>query len=142
MNRRLKVGEKVEGISALVVELRKQRGLTAAGGRAERLRWLSELRTIMSGLPYDQRKWLTYVGGAAAVCAVGAVVLTKQPLAARAGAVLGGVLLPLGVLKSKAGNRATAALAPPAAAGAGHHRPLLGRPATRCPPPSPWWAAR
>ena len=31
LNRRLKVAEKVDGISALVVELRKQRGLSAAG---------------------------------------------------------------------------------------------------------------
>src|SRR5438128_540906 len=60
LNRRLKVADKVDGISALVVELRKQRGLTATGSRSERLRWLSNL-IVASGLPYDQKKWLTYV---------------------------------------------------------------------------------
>jgi tight adherence protein B len=104
VNRRLKIGEKVEGISALVVELRKQRGLTAAGGRSERLRWLSDL-IVASGLPYDQRKWLTYIAAAALILAAGAGILTKSPLAALGGAVLGGVFVPLGVLKFKAGKR-------------------------------------
>lgn len=104
LNQRLKVGEKVEGISALVVELRKQRGLTATGARAEKLRWLSNL-IVASGLPYDQKKWLTYIGGAALICGVGGYVLLKTPLAVPAGMILGGVLVPLGVLKFKAGKR-------------------------------------
>lgn len=104
VNRRLKVGEKVEGISALVVELRKQRGLTANGSRSDRLRWLSNM-IVMSGLPYDQKKWLTYVGASAVIFAVGAGFLTRSPLAAVAGAVLGGALLPLGVLKYMANKR-------------------------------------
>jgi len=104
VNRRLKIGEKVEGISALVVELRKQRGLSASGGRAERLRWLSDL-IIMSGLPYDQRKWLTYIGGAALIASIGLGFFTRSPLGFLGGAVLGGVIVPLGVLKFKAGSR-------------------------------------
>jgi tight adherence protein B len=104
MNRRLKVGEKIEGISALVVELRKQRGLTANGRRSEHLRWLSNM-IVMSGLPYDQRKWLTYVGASAVIFAAGAAFVAKSPLAAVGGAVLGGVVLPLGVLKWKANKR-------------------------------------
>jgi tight adherence protein B len=107
LNQRLQVGEKVEGISALVVELRKRRGLTASGGRSERLRWLSDM-IVASGLPYDQRTWLLYVGAAAVIGAIGAFILTHTPLAAPAGALAGGVLLPLGVLKFKAGKRATA----------------------------------
>jgi tight adherence protein B len=107
LNQRLQVGEKVEGISALVVELRKRRGLTASGGRSERLRWLSDM-IVASGLPYDQRTWLLYVGAAAVIGAIGAFILTHAPLAAPAGALAGGVLLPLGVLKFKAGKRATA----------------------------------
>jgi tight adherence protein B len=104
VNRRLKVGEKIEGISALVVELRKQRGLMANGKRSERLRWLSNM-IVMSGLPYDQKKWLTYVGASALIFGVGGFVLLKTPLAAPVGFILGGVLLPLGVLKFKAGKR-------------------------------------
>ena len=38
LNQRLQVGERINGISDLVVELRKRRGLTATGGRAEGLR--------------------------------------------------------------------------------------------------------
>jgi tight adherence protein B len=108
LNQRLKIGEKVEGIGALVVELRKQRGLDAAGGRAQgALRWLSSL-IVASGLPYDQKKWLTYVGAAAVIGAGGAFVLTHNPLFTLVGAVVGGVLVPLGVLKFKAGKRAAA----------------------------------
>jgi tight adherence protein B len=107
VNRRLTVSNKVEGISALVVELRKQRGLTATGGRAERLRWLSDM-IIASGLPYDQKKWLFYVTAAAILAGLLLGLLTKNPLAFVAGAAGGGVLLPLAVLKFKANSRAKA----------------------------------
>ena len=36
VNKRLKVAERVDGVSALVMELRKQRGLNAAGERGKR----------------------------------------------------------------------------------------------------------
>ena len=104
LNQRLKIGEKVQGVSAMVLELRKQRGLTAAGSRSGTLRWLSGM-IVASGLPYDQKKWLTYVIGAALIGAVGLGVLSKTPLGALAGAVLGGVIVPLGVLKYKIGVR-------------------------------------
>jgi len=107
LNQRLKVGEKIEGISALVVELRKQRGLTAAGGRSDRLRWLSNL-IIASGLPYDQRKWLTYVGLAAVVGCLGVGLATRTPFGFVGGALLGGVIAPLGFLKFKANKRNSA----------------------------------
>jgi tight adherence protein B len=107
VNRRLTVANKVEGISALVVELRKQRGLSATGARAERLRWLSDL-IVASGLPYDQKKWLTYVAAATILASVLAGVLSKNPLGFVGGALLGGVLLPLAVLKVKANKRAAA----------------------------------
>ncbi len=107
LNQRLKVGEKVEGISALVVELRKQRGLTASGGRSERLRWLSNL-IVASGLPYDQKKWLTYVGLAGLVGCVALGVLSRTPFGFVGGALLGGVIAPLGFLKIKANKRNSA----------------------------------
>lgn len=107
LNQRLRVGEKIEGISALVVELRKRRGLTAAGGRSDRLRWLSDL-IIASGLPYDPRKWLIYLGAATILGCVGLGLLTRSPLGFLGGAVLGGLIAPIGVLKFKAGKRAAA----------------------------------
>jgi len=54
VNKRLKVAEKIEGVSALVMELRKQRGLNADGERGKRLRWLSNL-IVASGLPTPPR---------------------------------------------------------------------------------------
>jgi tight adherence protein B len=107
VNRRLAVSSKVEGISALVVELRKQRGLSASGARAERLRWLSDM-IVASGLPYDQRKWLTYVAAATILGALLVGFLTKMPLGFAGGALLGGVVIPLAVLKVKANKRAAA----------------------------------
>ncbi|WP_293678319.1 type II secretion system F family protein [uncultured Phenylobacterium sp.] len=107
VNRRLTVANKVEGISALVVELRKQRGLTASGARSAHLRWLSDL-IVASGLPYDQKKWLFYVAAAAVLGAMLLGLLTKNPLGFAGGAVVGGVLLPLAVLRFKANSRAKA----------------------------------
>ncbi len=107
LNQRLQMGERIEGISALVVELRKRRGLTASGGRAERLRWLSDL-IIASGLPYDQRKWLLYLAAATLVGSIGLGLLTRTPLGFVGGAVLGGAILPMGLLKFKAGKRSAA----------------------------------
>ena len=108
LNRRLKISDKVEGISALVVELRKQRGLTAAGGRSGgRLKWLSDL-IVSSGVPYDQRKWLLYVGASTIVCAVGLTLLSRNLVALVPGALIGGVGLPIGFLKLRASRRAAA----------------------------------
>jgi tight adherence protein B len=107
VNRRLQVAEKVEGIGALVVELRKQRGLSAAGSRSEQLRWLSNL-IVASGLPYDQKKWLTYVLGAAVAGAAVLAVLTRNPFALLPGALIGGVGAPLGFLKYMAAKRGAA----------------------------------
>jgi tight adherence protein B len=107
LNQRLKVADKVDGISALVLELRKQRGLAANGERAERLRWLSDL-IVASGLPYDQKRWLMYAGAAALIGAVGGFALTRNPLAVPVGALLGGVGAPIGYLKLMAGRRAKA----------------------------------
>ena len=107
LNQRLKIGEKVEGVSALVIELRKRRGLTSSGGRPVRLRWLSDL-IVASGLPYDRSKWLMYLAAATVLGSILVGVLTRTPLGFAGGALLGGVVAPLGLLKMKAGQRAAA----------------------------------
>jgi tight adherence protein B len=107
LNQRLKIGEKVEGVSALVIELRKRRGLTSSGGRPVRLRWLSDL-IVASGLPYDRSKWLMYLAAATVLGSILVGVLTRTPLGFAGGALLGGVVAPLGLLKVKAGQRAAA----------------------------------
>jgi tight adherence protein B len=104
VNKRLKVAEKVDGVSALVMELRKQRGLNAAGEKGKRLAWLSDL-IVASGLTYEPRKWALMAAGAALGAAlVVAVMLKNPPMAAPAG-ILVGLLGPIGVLKYKAGAR-------------------------------------
>lgn len=107
LNRRLKIAERVDGIQELVVELRKQRGLTDGGELKAGLRWLSEL-IVRSGVPYDGRRWAMAVG--AAVLAGGALgfVLTKHALAIPAGAALVGLGGPILFLKVMAGRRAKA----------------------------------
>lgn len=107
VNQRLKVAEKTEGLANIVTELRKRRGLTAAGGRGERLRWLSDL-IVASGLPYDQKKWLTYVAAAAVLGGLGLAVLARNPIALIPGALLGGVVAPVVFLKMTAAKRAAA----------------------------------
>lgn len=107
LNQRLKIGEKVEGVSALVIELRKRRGLTSSGGRPAGLRWLSDL-IVASGLPYDRSKWLMCLAAATVLGSILVGVLTRTPLGFAGGALLGGVVAPLGLLKMKAGQRAAA----------------------------------
>ena len=103
VNHRLKVVERLASLADLVVELRKQRGLTEKGERGG-MAWLSGLIT-RSGIPYDPRKWALAVAGSAAACAVGGFMLTRHPLGAVLGVLLGATLVPLAFLKMKAGKR-------------------------------------
>ena len=107
MNKRLKVAERVDGVSALVMELRKQRGLNADGEKGGRLAWLSNL-IVASGVPYDPRKWTLYVVAAALIGGVAVAVLTRTPLLFLAGALAAGVGGPIAYLKVMAGRRAKA----------------------------------
>jgi tight adherence protein B len=107
VNKRLKVAERVDGVSELVMELRKQRGLNADGERGERLRWLSNL-IVSSGVPYDPKKWAGYVMIAAVIGGMAVAVLTRNPLMFVLGALVTGVGAPIGYLKVMAGRRAKA----------------------------------
>jgi tight adherence protein B len=107
MNKRLKVAEKIDGVSALVMELRKQRGLNASGEKGERLRWLSNM-IVASGLAYDPRKWALYAGTAALVGGLAPAILLKNPLLFVVGALLCGVGGPIFYLKFMVAKRAKA----------------------------------
>ena len=107
VNKRLKVAERVDGVSALVIELRKQRGLTAAGEKAGRLRWLSNM-IVASGLTYEPKKWALMAGGAAIVAAVVVAVVFKNPVMALPAAAVVALGGPIAVLKYKAGERSKA----------------------------------
>lgn len=105
VNRRLVVADKVGGIAELVVELRKQRGLTATGDRTGA--WFADL-ILRSGVPYDPRRWITVAGGAALAGAVLAFFLTRQLLAIPIGALVFGVGGPILFLKFMGARRTTA----------------------------------
>ncbi len=107
VNQRLKVADRVDGVSALVMELRKQRGLNAAGERGKRLRWLSDL-IVASGVPYNPKKWALYTVTAALVGGMAAFVATKNPLLSIGAAVLIVLFGPIMFLKYMAGKRAKA----------------------------------
>jgi tight adherence protein B len=105
LNARLKIAEKVDGVSALVMELRKQRGLNAEGKKGERLKWLSDL-IVASGVKYEPRKWIVMATACGLTAGFCAAVMTKMvvlgpPVAAAVG--LGG---PLFWLRHKAAARA------------------------------------
>jgi tight adherence protein B len=107
VNKRLKVAEKIDGVSALVMELRKQRGLDAAGQRGTRLRWLSDL-IVASGVPYNPKKWAFYTVAIALVGGLAAGVLTKNPLFFVVGALVVGIGAPIFYLKFMVAKRAKA----------------------------------
>jgi tight adherence protein B len=107
MNKRLKTAEKVDGVSALVMELRKQRGLDAAGEKGRRLRWLSNL-IVASGVVYDPRKWAFYAVLIAVIGGGAAAFLTKNPLFFPLGALVFGIGGPIFYLKTMAAKRAKA----------------------------------
>ncbi|WP_395671580.1 type II secretion system F family protein [Phenylobacterium sp.] len=105
VNARIRAAEKVDGVSALVLELRKQRGLNAEGQRGERLAWLSNL-IVASGLRYEPRKWIAMAAMGGLTVGLCVATLSKLPLLGLAmglAAALGG---PVVVLKFKAGQRA------------------------------------
>ena len=105
VNKRLKVAERVDGVSALVMELRKQRGLNSSGERGERLRWLSNL-IVASGVPYDPRRWTIYVIMAAAIGGTVAAVLTHNPVMFAIGSLAAGGAGPIFYLRFMAARRA------------------------------------
>jgi tight adherence protein B len=107
VNKRLKVADKVDGVSALVMELRKQRGLNADGERGKRLRWLSDL-IVASGLPYNPKKWIVYSALAGLVGGMAAAVVTKNPLLFPVGFLVVGIGGPIFYLKHTVKKRAKA----------------------------------
>jgi len=104
VNRRLQVADRVGGgLSNLVVELRKQRGLNAAGERGG-WRWLSDL-IVRSGLPFEPRRWTLALAGAGAGGGVAGAFLSHSAVGALAGLGLGATVLPVVFLKVCAARR-------------------------------------
>ncbi len=105
VNKRLKVAERIDGVSALVQELRKQRGLNAEGEKGRRLRWLSNL-IVASGVPYAPKKWALYTVMVAMVAGMAAVVVTHNIILFPVAALLFGIGGPIFYLKHMVAKRA------------------------------------
>jgi tight adherence protein B len=107
LTQRLKVAEKIEGIASLVLELRKQRGLNAAGERGGGWEWLSKL-IVASGVPFEPRKWAMMAVVGAVACGLCAAMMSKNVLLFVPVALAVGVGGPIFYLKMMAGKRAKA----------------------------------
>jgi len=105
MNTRLMTRDRKPDLADLVLELRKQRGLSASGERQGWL-WLTDLIT-QSGVPFDARRWALIIAGGTLAATAVAFIATKTPAAALFVFLISPILGPIGFLKVKAAHRAT-----------------------------------
>ena len=106
VNHRLKVVDRLASLADMVVELRKQRGLTAEGDRKLKWPWLSDL-VVRSGLVYNPQRWALVVGAMAVAGAVLGFAVTRHPVGGGVGFFVGATTLPILLLKVIAGKRET-----------------------------------
>lgn len=97
VNKRLAVAEKTGSLADLVVELRKQRGLDADGGRAIAWTWFADI-VVKSGITFQPRKWLVMAAGAGLGVWVVTYILTQNPFLGIAFGLVVAVGGPLGFL--------------------------------------------
>ena len=105
VNRRLATAERTGGLGDLVLELRKQRGLSADGKSIFSWAWFSDL-VMRSGVVYDPRRWAMVCAGVALTAGIAALVLLKNPLLAIVVGIAAAVVSPIVYLNMKAGARA------------------------------------
>jgi len=104
VNKRLSVAEKTTSLADLVVELRKQRGLTADGER-KGLEWFTDL-VVRSGLNFQPQRWGLMTAAAAAIAWFGVFAMTHNLLMGIVPAIMVGVGGPLLILNFAATKRA------------------------------------
>ncbi len=104
VNQRLKLAERGLGVANVVIELRKQRGLSATGERILRLTWLSDL-IVRSGVVFRPRQWIAIAGGLGAGVGLAIAIVTRQVMFPAAAGIGVAVFAPLIYLKIKAGRR-------------------------------------
>jgi len=105
VNRRLATAERTGSLGELVLELRKQRGLTEDGRSIFAWGWLADL-VIRSGVMVEPRRWALVVMGAALAGGVGGLILAHNIFAAVGAALALGIGGPFGYLTFLAGRRA------------------------------------
>ena len=105
VNNRLKAADRVGSLADLVIELRKQRGLTASGERRVGWKWLGELVT-RSGVVFEPRKWILAILVVGMASFTAGLLLAHNIFVAAAMGPIGAVSAPIGFLQFKAAKRA------------------------------------
>jgi tight adherence protein B len=105
VNRRLLLTEQGLALGDMVVELRKQRGLTASGERILKWNWLADL-VVRSGVVFRPRTWILTALGIMAALGLCLMMLTHNPLVALGVGLAAGLFAPIFYLNIKAGRRA------------------------------------
>ena len=105
MNRRLVMAERIGSLSDLVVELRKQRGLNAAGERRVGWAWFSNL-VLRSGVVYRPRQWALIVPLIGLGVGAGLYTVSHMVILALAAAPIAAVGGPILYLQFRAARRA------------------------------------
>jgi tight adherence protein B len=104
VNRRLATAERAGSLGELVLELRKQRGITEDGRSIFSWGWLADL-IMRSGVRVDPQRWALVIGALALGGGAGGLLVLHNPIAAVGAALALGVGGPLAYLNFQAGAR-------------------------------------
>jgi len=107
VNQRLSMAQRGLALGDLIVELRKQRGLTEDGVGRFAWRWLADL-IVRSGVPFQPRRWLLTMAGVAVGAAFTAFLFTHNWVLAPIAGLGAGTVGPVMFLKFRAARRAKA----------------------------------
>ena len=107
VNRRLATAERTGSLGELVLELRKQRGVTEDGGSIFSWTWLADM-VMRSGVTVEPRRWAMIIGGLVLGGGAGGLFFLHNIFAALGGAVVLGAGGPIAFLIFKAGARSKA----------------------------------
>jgi tight adherence protein B len=104
VNRRLATAERAGSLGELVLELRKQRGITEDGRSIFSWGWLADL-VMRSGVKVEPQRWALMIGALVLGGGAGGLFVLHNPIAAVAGALAAGIGGPLVYLNFQAGAR-------------------------------------
>jgi tight adherence protein B len=105
VNKRLKTVERTGSLSELVIELRKQRGLTEDHRSIFSWGWLADL-VIRSGVTVDPRRWALIIAALVVGGGVAGLFFAHNPFVAFGAALALGIGGPFAYLTFQAGSRA------------------------------------
>jgi tight adherence protein B len=104
VNRRLATAERSGSLGELVLELRKQRGITEDGRSIFSWGWLADL-VMRSGVKVEPQRWALMIGALVLGGGAAGLFVLHNPIAAAGGALAAGIGGPLVYLNFQAGAR-------------------------------------